>query len=939
MSRLLHEGEATPLLSKDGPLPPLIGYTGDFGRARSSAEKDDATSVGIGSAMASESSPMRGRGQGNELEWSVVQTPMSVPLQGAKQVQINTDNVQVGVFHDWVEDEKWSFVDSERVLAKVHGSLFETWYRVQGWVVVVMTGLCVGTVGAATHILALWAHGLTRGVCWEAWWLPATYCNVVEPMKFKTWSWVFSIDHDTSPVAADRVQFLMYVGVSCSLTVAAAWVVKSYAKEAAGAGVPEIKAILGGAEIPRFTDFKTGLVKWTALVGAVGGSLSIGKAAPLMHIAFNVGSTIAGLFNKYNVSMGKRREILTAATAAGVCVAFGAPLGGVLYAFEETATFFSAPTLYRSFLCSVIAAATFQFWDPFMTGELTLFSIEYHVAWKMWELPMFALCGVVGGLVGHWFNCLHLRIARWRRHRPPVDPVLEVLLVTLLTTLLQIYILRKGFHRTDAEYLSMLFAHCEIDSTRARCDIGMLDVVQLGVLKFFLTALSFGMMVPAGLFMPNLTIGACLGWCMGNLYDSLVMQNPFGWDAFTECHNNDVVCLAPSVYAMVGAAAVMGGVNRMTLSLVTIMFELTGGMEYIVPITIGVMCSKFTAEYFGGKNSIYNLLMDHKGLPFLDPRFEGNQDATSNSKLGSVIDINLDDQPLLYESQTIRETLAKLTKSGTVGYPIVKGPRDKRVIGYISKRQLVIALEDLNENLSFLGTHAFNEIPIFFAPPSDHIDSLSEVSPKPPEMIGRRTPSIRRSTMFASSQGTDNDELGSALSGLGPSTPGIGRYAYDLHGYVDPSPITVTPDVEVSRVVLLFRRLGLNSLLVTDQSNKLLGVFTKIELINHLQRMQEIEEHEERRAGGMFCTCPLGSLPEPDAQRGSVTANPKDLARGAGRFHQSEMEADVAREPGVKENLSHLPPGAVVVRRKSARTLNMGLRRRRSQERDQDGSQ
>ena len=43
----------------------------------------------------------------------------------------------------------------------------------------------------------------------------------------------------------------------------------------------------------------------------------------------------------------------------------------------------------------------------------------------------------------------------------------------------------------------------------------------------------------------------------------------------TECAQNES-CITPGLYAMVGAAAVLGGVTRMTVSLVVIMFELTG---------------------------------------------------------------------------------------------------------------------------------------------------------------------------------------------------------------------------------------------------------------------------------------------------------------------------------------------------------------------------
>ena len=41
------------------------------------------------------------------------------------------------------------------------------------------------------------------------------------------------------------------------------------------------------------------------------------------------------LFPKYYNNEAKKREVLSAAAAAGVSVAFGAPVGGVLFSLEE----------------------------------------------------------------------------------------------------------------------------------------------------------------------------------------------------------------------------------------------------------------------------------------------------------------------------------------------------------------------------------------------------------------------------------------------------------------------------------------------------------------------------------------------------------------------------------------------------------------------------
>lgn len=63
---------------------------------------------------------------------------------------------------------------------------------------------------------------------------------------------------------------------------------------------------------------------------------------------------------EYPLTAGKRREVLSASSAAGVAVAFAAPIGGVLFSLEEVSYYFAPKTMWRAFFCAITAAMTLK---------------------------------------------------------------------------------------------------------------------------------------------------------------------------------------------------------------------------------------------------------------------------------------------------------------------------------------------------------------------------------------------------------------------------------------------------------------------------------------------------------------------------------------------------------------------------------------------------
>lgn len=144
-----------------------------------------------------------------------------------------------------------------------------------------------------------------------------------------------------------------YVIIAASLTVIVA-------PTAMGSGVAESMGFLNGVAYPNFISIKTLLVKFFGLSFAVAGGICGGKEGPLVHIGSIVGFATAyipfGMF-KYFRNDTEKRKLMSAGIAAGVSAAFGAPIGGSLFAYEisKPNTFWSFSLTWKVFFASSMA--------------------------------------------------------------------------------------------------------------------------------------------------------------------------------------------------------------------------------------------------------------------------------------------------------------------------------------------------------------------------------------------------------------------------------------------------------------------------------------------------------------------------------------------------------------------------------------------------------
>ncbi|KAG8709838.1 hypothetical protein FRC08_017980 [Ceratobasidium sp. 394] len=317
------------------------------------------------------------------------------------------------------------------------------------WIVLIATGISVGFVGAWLDVLVAWLGDIRTGRCsYGFFYNEIACCSGLDAgevcNEWNTWSQYFGI---RSIALTSLIQAFTYVLLAIAYSGSAAVLVQSYAPYAFHTGIPEIKAAIKGV----------------GLALAVASGLSLGKEGPLVHVSCCISSMYFNLVSGFQGNQAQKRRILSAAASAGVAVAFGSPLGGVLFGLEELDLFSRAHVMWRAFVCAVLAAVTLQWTDVFATGKLVLFQVTAGAPWRGFELVPWMILSVFGGLAGALLIRLNVTAAI-HRHRSWIRewPLMEVLCVTAFTALFSYPI---AFMRAQSsELVANLFQEC--DSTK-----------------------------------------------------------------------------------------------------------------------------------------------------------------------------------------------------------------------------------------------------------------------------------------------------------------------------------------------------------------------------------------------------------------------------------------------------------------------------------------
>ncbi|EPS41765.1 hypothetical protein H072_4278 [Dactylellina haptotyla CBS 200.50] len=675
---------------------------------------------------------------------------------------------------DWLHDLVKASVRRRQILSGSNSiSISVFWDNIQGWVVAFLVGLLMANVAYMVDVAQATVFDWKEGYCSTGPFRSHEVCcsvdlKVTNEQKCGDWKYWTDV----------RTGYALYVAVAT-----------------AGSGIPEIKTILSGFVIKGFLSFKVLYIKAIGAVFAVASGMCLGKEGPFVHISACVGNVVSGWFPKYSENGRKRREVISAACAAGLSVAFGAPIGGVLFSFEEISTYFPRKVLWRSFFCSLVAAVTLKFLNPLNTGKLVLFQTSYGSSYDVSHYPIFALLGVAGGVFGAIFCKANYQYSKRFRKYSFVKghPVIEVLCVVVLTGLLQ-YPSRLTREGGDVLIKNMLVDcagkggyPCEIETNPAMKERYIWMLVSGVLIKLFLTTITFGCKIPSGIIIPALDAGALFGRLVG-----------FGLWAHAGGYSDIAKGVSPGVFAMVGAAAFLAGVTRMTLSLCVIMFELTGELEYVVPHMCAILVAKWTADLIEPEG-IYDLAQSILGHPFLDVE-------TSNSLIAKD---NYTVSVLMPPRSTIEEITLMVPPSGIVTTDVLQHKMDQLKRRNIGDAGLVLVAQEGRHCLGYL----------FQSELAYGLENLCN---------GCKEVQVVKEY---------DDIYGNNGQGVGPLDD-----IADITAFVDETPVMLRDTAPVEVAVEMFGRLGIRCLIIVGARGEVLGAVIKKRLLSWLERVKEGKE-------------------------------------------------------------------------------------------------
>lgn len=399
-----------------------------------------------------------------------------------------------------------------------------------------------------------------------------------------------------------------------------------FAREAKGHGVPEVMeavALKGGRIRPIVV-----VIKALASSICIGTGGSVGREGPIVQIGSALGSTLGQVLR---LSDERIRNLVACGAAGGIAATFNAPIGGVIFALEVILGEFSVG-YFSTVVVSSVAASVIS---RIFLGNYPAFLVPPYSLVSPWELPLYAVLGVLSGLVAVIFVFVLYKFEDlfdgWQ-FPEFFKPVVGGLGIGIL----------------GLNFPQLFGVGYESIEHTLRNGVLMDTLLLLTVLKVLATSLTIGSGGSGGVFAPSLFLGSMFGGAFGLVVHQWLPH----------------LTAASGAYALVGMAAVFAGAAQAPITSILILFEMTGDYRIILPLMLATVISTLLAERLS-RESIYTMKLMRRGIRLEQGR---DIDVMQGVLVGEAMTTNVDTVPA---TMTIDALIAEFQRTHHHGFLVV----------------------------------------------------------------------------------------------------------------------------------------------------------------------------------------------------------------------------------------------------------------------------
>ncbi|AHM75680.2 H(+)/Cl(-) exchange transporter ClcA [Yersinia hibernica] len=358
--------------------------------------------------------------------------------------------------------------------------------------------------------------------------------------------------------------------MSALLAMVGYFLVRRFAPEAGGSGIPEIEGAMEEMRPVRW--WRVIPVKFIGGLGTLGAGMVLGREGPMVQMGANSGRMIVDIFRLR--SSEARHSLLATGAAAGLSAAFNAPLAGILFVIEEMRSQFrySLVSIKAVFVGVITSTIVYRYFN----GERAIIDVGKLSDVSLNSLWLYLLLGIIFGAVGVMFNALIFRTQDMFMRFHGGDWRKLVLIGGLLGGMCGLLALIHG------EAVGGGFALIPI-AVAGNYSIGML--LFIFVARVVTTLLCFGSGAPGGIFAPMLALGTILGTAFG----------------LSCAHFFPEYAIDAGTFAIAGMGALFAASVRAPLTGIVLVLEMTDNYQLILPMIVTCLGATLIAQFMGGK--------------------------------------------------------------------------------------------------------------------------------------------------------------------------------------------------------------------------------------------------------------------------------------------------------------------------------------------------